>query len=261
MASYNYTKIANLDILENEIKNSSITIALSGITLENTDDLTVTFKASLSASEETTLDGLVSSHDGSQITPPEIEIDEDGRQITKHAATYRGWHYQAHSVQFEVNKLGSVYNKDRDGNDLGFTTMKVYDATGVELTTQADVDLYGVKTVCKWAPNFDLDIISGNVRQATKESIDSYIYVDAVVPTGYPAPYDKLYVPFTTGGINLKYIGADEQLKTDGRAGKTIKCSEGAYFEITVNYEASVLTNENRHELSVIFEIYKDPTV
>lgn len=69
MASYNYTKVANLDILEKEINSSSITIALSGITLENTDNLSLTFKASLSVLEEATLDGLIVSHDGSKPSP------------------------------------------------------------------------------------------------------------------------------------------------------------------------------------------------
>ena len=185
------------------------------------------------------------------------DMDESGRVITRQAATQKGWHYQAHSIQFEVNKLDSIYNKDRNGNDLGFSSMKIYDDQGNELTTQASVDTDGCKTVIKWQPTYDIEVISGNIRQVTKETVDSYIYVDAVIPTGYPAPYDKLYVPFTQGGINLNYIGADESLKTDGRAAKLIPCSLGAYFEITVNYEPNLLNNENRHKMSIIFETYK----
>lgn len=186
--------------------------------------------------------------------------DATGRPILRLAATVKGWHYQAHSIQFEVNKLNSIYNKDVDGNDLGFAEIKIYDDQGSECVTQNSADTDGVKTIVTWKPNFDFEIISGNVRQKDKETVDSYTYVRAKIATGQPAPYDWLPVPFTQGGINLNYIGADETLKTDGRASKLIRGSNGDHFEIIVNYEADLLTNTNRHKMSVIFEIYKDPT-
>lgn len=190
-----------------------------------------------------------------------VDKDPSGRAIFRSAATIKGWHYQAHSIQFEVNKLNSIYNKDADENDLGFAELKIYDASGSECTTQLSADTNGVKTVVTWKPDFDFEIISGNVRQATKESIDSYVHVRLQSATGFPAPHDWFVVPFTQGGINLKYIGADEVLKTDGRASKLVKAgTNGDYFEVIINYEANVLTNNNRHEMSVIFEIYKDPT-
>jgi len=189
------------------------------------------------------------------------DLDSTGREIVRYAATIKGWHYQAHSVQFEVNKIGSIYNKDADGNDLGYSEIKIYDAQGTECTTQLSADTNGVKTVVTWKPDFDFEIISGNVRQATKETVDSYIHVRLQSATGLPVPYNWFTVPFTQGGINLTYIGADEPLKTDGRASKLVKAgTNGDYFEIIANYDANVLTNENRHKMSIIFEIYKDPT-
>lgn len=191
----------------------------------------------------------------------DIEIDVDGRQIVRTATTKKGWHYQAHSVQFEVNKLGSIYNKDIDGNDLGFATLKVYDDQGNECTTQGSADTNGVQTIVKWEPDFDFEIISGQIRQLEKETVDSYVHVRAMVATGLPSPNNWLPVYFTHGGINLNYIGADEVLKTDGRSSKFFPAgSNGDHFEIVVNYEADLLTNTNRHKMSVIFEIYKDPT-
>lgn len=61
MSVYNYTKDASLDRLESEIIASSITIILDGIT-SNGSALTINFRASLSTSEETTLDGIVAAH-------------------------------------------------------------------------------------------------------------------------------------------------------------------------------------------------------
>lgn len=189
------------------------------------------------------------------------DLDITGRPIVRYAATVKGWHYQAHSVQFEVNKLGSVYNKDKDGNDLGFAELKIYDDNGDECTTQGSADTDGVKTVLTWKPDFDFEIISGHVRQLQKETVDSYVYVTARIATGLAAPNDWLDLPFVQGGVNLNYIGADEPLKTDGRASKLVRGSNGDHFEIVCNYEADLLTNENRHKMSIVFEIYKDPLV
>lgn len=267
MSTYTYSiatdtanALVNANDLIEEITQSTISKTVNQINT-NGDDLDIIFSSSITSQEETTLDAVVAAHEGNpptEATP--LEIDSDGRQIIRTASTNKGWHYQAHSVQFEVNKLNSIYNKDVEGNDLGYTTMKIYDDNGNECTTQGSADVDGVKTVVKWDPDFDFEIISGNIRQASKESVDSYVYVRAMVATGLPSPNDWLPVNFTNGGINLRYIGADENLKTDGRSSKYVKGSNGDYFEIIINYEADLLTNENRHEMSLMFEIYKDST-
>lgn len=187
---------------------------------------------------------------------PLSDYDDSGRQITRVAFTNKGWHYQAHSVEFTTSTLNSCYNKDKNGVDLGFTEIKLYNSNGDEITTQLDADLNCVKSVITWKPNFDFEIISGNVRQESKETFDMYLYTGLQANTGLPAPYNWLYVPFTNGGINMKYIGADEPLKTDGRSSKYVKAgTNGDYFEITLNHG-----NGNKHSMSVIFEIYKNPT-
>ena len=48
--------------LHREIMDSSITVALASVGLVDPDDVTVTFKADLSAGEETTLNDLVTAH-------------------------------------------------------------------------------------------------------------------------------------------------------------------------------------------------------
>lgn len=193
--------------------------------------------------------------------PNAMLYDSAGRPISRSSFAPTGWHYQAHSVQFEVNKLGSLYNKDDLGNDLGFCEIKIYDDEDNECVTQGSADTDGVKTIVTWKPDFDFAVISGNIRQLTKETVDSYLYVNGKIYTGLPAPYDYLKVPFVQGGINLNYIGADEPLKTDGRSAKLIKGSNTDYFEIICNYDADLLTNNNRHKMSVIFEIFKDPMI
>lgn len=195
----------------------------------------------------------------SNVSITNTDTDSNGRFIVRTAATIKGWHYQAHSIQFEVNKLDSIYNKDVDGNDLGFAEIKIYDDNGDECITQASADTDGVKTIVTWKPSYDFEVISGNIRQVVKETVDSYIYVRAKIATGYPSPNDYFPVNFIEGGINLNYIGSDEPLKTDGRASKLLKGSNGDHFEIIVNHDANLVNNENRHKMSVVFETYKDP--
>lgn len=188
------------------------------------------------------------------------ETDSSGRAITKPAATQKGWHYQVHSVSFEVGKKDSTYNKDDNGNDLGYTEIKFYDHIDIEQATditdqsQLFIDANAKKTVVRWCPTYDFEIISGSIKQISKKNTDIFLYVNAKVVTGYPAPNDWLKVPFIQGGINLNYIGADEPLETNGRASKHFNGSLGDHFEIVVNHEII-----EKHKITILFETYKDP--
>lgn len=180
--------------------------------------------------------------------------DITGREVIRTAATIRGWHYQFHSVEFTTCDVDSCINEDINGNDLGLATLKVFKADGTECSDQMDANINGVKTVMYWKPTFDFEIISGNTRQESKQNQNMRMYTNAKVVTGLPSPYDWFTIPFVQGGLNLKYIGADEILKTDGRASKLLKGSNGDHFEITIKHPTGV-----KHELSIVFEIYKDP--
>lgn len=74
---YQFTKEVNSPRLQNEIQNSSITVALDYIQT-NGSDLKVYFKSSLSSEEEDVLDGIVSSHVNSPLpgTPDPTIISE-----------------------------------------------------------------------------------------------------------------------------------------------------------------------------------------
>ena len=66
---YNYNKEVNVSQLEQEVRSSSITVALDNIT-SLANDVQIVFKASLSSSEEEELDNIVDSHNPE---PDEIE--------------------------------------------------------------------------------------------------------------------------------------------------------------------------------------------
>ena len=260
MINYNVTTdIAsgkvNIDRLMSEIEGTFPSIEMIS---KNGNILDIVFPFVLSLEEKAQLDSILLSHSGDPLpedSTPTLEIDSQGRQIVRNATSNKGWHYQAHSLEFTSSTLDSIYNKDKNGNDLGYGEIKLYDNNGDEITNQLSANTTCVKSVITWKPDFDFEIISGNVRQESKESFDMYLHVGIQANTGYPAPYDWLYVPFTNGGINMKYIGADEPLRTDGRSAKYVKAAtNGDHFEITLNHGAG-----NKHSMSIIFEIYKSP--
>lgn len=64
--------------LDQEVRSSAITVALSGVLVEN-DTLTITFKADLSVQEEIDLDALVSAHDG--VPVPGGDVSSSGNIV------------------------------------------------------------------------------------------------------------------------------------------------------------------------------------
>lgn len=177
------------------------------------------------------------------------DTDTSGRQILRIASTIKGWHYQAHAVEFQTSKLTGIYNKDKNGNDLGYATTKFYDANGTELTTQIDIDASCVKTTLTWSPDYDFEMVAGNLRQINRQDTDIYVYVEANVLV---APNTYIDVPFLQGGINMRYIGADEPLKTDGRSSKLFTSNDK--FSVICNHGIGVC-----HKVTIIFETYKSP--
>jgi hypothetical protein len=80
---YNYNKEVNVSQLEQEVRSSSITVALDNIT-SLANDVQIVFKASLSSSEEEELDNIVDSHNPE---PDEVEPNLVDLPIGKILAT------------------------------------------------------------------------------------------------------------------------------------------------------------------------------
>ena len=176
--------------------------------------------------------------------------DSNGISLARTKITKSGWHYQIHGTEFTSAKLNSIYNKDEDGNDLGFTTIKYYDVNDVELVagTQAELDTDCVKTVFTWEPDQDIDVIGGVLEQPTPTTNDVRLWVTAI--PDLPAPNGS--VPFTTGGINLKYISGN--IDIDGKTAKTLPYNATYHtnkFRITVRHDAG-----DKYPVHMLFKIY-----
>ena len=184
-----------------------------------------------------------------------VPRDSDGSPLQRGKTTKTGWHYQPHWVEITTSKIGGIYNKDDNGVDLGFATIKLYDdidsASATEITVQATADTDCVKTVVDWMPTHDYEVIAAKIFQDGKPSNDHRVYVVAV-PDLTPAQGGS--IPFSTGGINLKHLGTGAAADTDGRSSKymtydaTYKTNK---FRIIINHPAG-----EQHTFAMLFELF-----
>lgn len=182
----------------------------------------------------------------------EVEIDSQGRQIIRPAAGQKGWTYLARPIEFEISKLGSLYSKNYLDQDYGDVTIKFYNASNVEVTSVENESTI-VKTVVLLKPNHDYELIAGNVRQVVAPTNDVRVWViGGIIELG------GAYVKEFAAGINLKYLGADEEIKTDGRAAKYMTKDiagvpyQGNQLQIIVRHNAG-----DYHKIMLMFEYFR----
>jgi len=257
---YQYEKFCHASQLNEEIDNSSIIKELDSIQTEGSFT-NIVFLSELSVEEKSILDTLVQNHSPIYQEIPLInqpveikntEIDEQGRQIIRMAAGQVGWAFLAHPIEFKTAKLGSLYEKKVDGTDRAISTVKFYDANGTEVTdAQYETDI--VKTVILVKPPHDFEIIAGSLHQIERPTTNARIYVIAgIIELG------GAYVKEFIGGINMKFIGADEQMRFDGRAAKYMKKDivgvpyQANQFQITVKHDAGV-----NHDFMFMLEYFR----
>lgn len=177
--------------------------------------------------------------------------DSDGSPLSRVKITTTGWSYQLHGIEVKTSQLDSIYSKNQDGTNFGFTTLKCYDSNNNQLTTQEDCDTNCVKTVVDWEPTYDYEIVGGFFKQASIPSSDIRLWVVGVpdVPAQYGG--SKLF----TANINLKYVGLEEGIKVDGRAPK--------YMTYNATYHSNKLrmilkhNAGEKHDVHVVFELFK----
>lgn len=172
--------------------------------------------------------------------------DPTGRMIVRSAITIDGFSAQFHSFGFKTSSIGSIYNKDSAGNDLGFTTLKLYDVDGVEITDPLN-EGDAVKTVIDWMPSFDYEIVGGQLFQSGPPAGDVYLWL-----IGLPG---ILNVGFTDGGLNLKLAGDGGVADFDGRASKFLPYNGGAgtnKLRLILKHAAGL-----QHEAQLLLELFK----
>jgi hypothetical protein len=251
--NYNYEKPIKLDLLKKEIQDSSIQTALDYIN-QSGDFVDIHFKAALSTQDEQTLDAIIDAHDASAPfvgDPQSVEVinrdpDTNGLIISPKWAP-DGWHQCLHETEFETSKLNSIHEKDHNGDDLNWSTVKFYDSAMNELTTQNAIDSDCVWSVYDWMPTMDYGIKAGQVSQLVVPENDIYFWA-----IGLPDVMPKL---FADGGINLKFVDARDPIGLSGVAATVLP------------YNGGVGTNKIRfkfyhpaglkHRIQLIWEIFR----
>jgi hypothetical protein len=254
---YTYNKFCEAELLEQEIKSSPITIATTTI-YTNGNNTTIEFKTTLSSEEEAVLYSIIQAHYPlgedliQHVKIVDMDIDSQGRQVHRVAAGQKGWSYMAHPLEFETSKINSLYEKINNGLDRNTAFLKFYDIYDTEVTTSEN-EVNIVKTVLTFKPDYDYELISGSIRQITTPNTDIRVWViGGILELG--VPYTKEFA----GGINLKFYGQNESLKTDGRAAKYMKKDieevlfQANQLQIIVKHEAGF-----KHKLMAVLEYFR----
>lgn len=195
---------------------------------------------------------------GEQPTISSVEIDTDGRQIIRNATTKKGWRYIAHPFELETSTLDGCYEKDWTESSRGTCTLEFFDDSDTKLIagTQTELDSDCVKTVLTFFPDFDYDIIGGNVHQYIKPSDDVRLWVIA-------GAVDLSYLPGTVkefvGGVNLKFITPENKIETDGRASARLnKTTEGV--PVNTNKMQYIIRHPAgyQHQLMIVLEYFRE---
>jgi len=140
--------------------------------------------------------------------------DGDGSQLSRNKMAPKGWSYQIRAIELKTSSLNSLVNKDFEGTDDGFATLKFFDNLDVELTTQNDIDTDCVKTQLDWMPSWDYELLGGwmSMTATTTENIRLHA-------VGAPGLADIVMIQ----NINARFLGQKETLTIDGRTPKRMK--------------------------------------
>ena len=178
------------------------------------------------------------------------EVDVDGRQITRSAATNKGWSYQAFFFEIETSS-GTYYNHSQNGQDLNEIVVTRYDVNN-QIT---NVTLDTVKTVVTLKRPFDFEIVSGSISQKSRPTSPIRLWVTAGLYNEASNYSEISVIKFVEGGMNLEYFDSAE---TDGRASKYVKhTTAGApfptnRFQYTIKHTAGEL-----HKIQIRMDLYK----
>jgi len=191
-----------------------------------------------------------------------VEIDTEGRQISRVAAGRKGWTYIAHPIETTTSTVNGCYSSDYTGTARTDFEMKLYDVNGTEITTQGTADTDCVKTVITFKPLYNYEIISGNIFQ--KDTTTSDIRLWVIGGLFLESTNTPLSVKEFISGINFKYVGNDDHIETDGRASKMMTKDlasigyayptyQGNCFQFIITHPAGI-----KHDLMTVLEYFRE---
>lgn len=177
--------------------------------------------------------------------------DSEGAYLQRTKAASSGWTYHMTAPEFLTSVIGSAYHKDVNGNDLNEISIKFYDDSNVELTTQGACDTDCVKTVVSFEPTWDYEIIGGTIKTANDVTENVRIWIVAVpdVPAQYGG--SKIMVQ----GVNLKFVDPNNGIEANGRASKYMAYSATYHtnkIQLIIKHPAG-----HKEAMMIAFEVFK----
>lgn len=189
------------------------------------------------------------------------DVDEEGRQVIRPAAGKKGWTYLAHPLEITTSTIGGIFSQDFLGNNRTDVDIELYDGSDQLITDQPTADTDCVKTVVTFKPDYDIEIISGNIHQSEKPTSDIRVWVIGgafAVATNSPISVKEFL-----SGLNMKYLGIDDHIETDGRASKYMRKDisslglplptyQGNCFQFIIKHDAGT-----KHGIMSVFEYFR----
>lgn len=255
MTVYNFViEVLNSDILAAEIRASAITVALDHIDSSGSD-VSIVFKSSLSEPEISILAAIAAAH-----APLALPLSDF--PIVRSAITKTGWHYEPRVLQFSLGKTSSLRSQNPSGSSKNDATLHFWDANGDELLPDgpeteeafaARVFSSATKTLLRWEPAYDRELIGGSLQVRAVPTVDIMCW--ALIAPDIPSNLGGS-VPFIDGGLNLSFLGQSRRFDMNGRGAKLIKYDpvhHSGAMAIVVLHPANTDL-----DIQMIFEQYKE---
>jgi len=178
------------------------------------------------------------------------QVDDQGTPLFRQKFAPKGWTYNMKAFEFETCVIASLYEKDKDGNTVGeIINFKVYDAAGVELTTQVAADASCVETRFRFSPTFDYELIGGHMSRLSLINDDLRVFVTAVpdIPANMGGSLPMVR------GVNLRYY---DVLDVYGETTKRLDYNGGMGTNV-LEFSIQSPTIASKQKFMIVMRLYK----
>lgn len=176
--------------------------------------------------------------------------DSDGTPLQRFKIAAAGAKFRLHGIKFITADLDSLNERKCGGTSYGWSTLKLYDADDVEITS-AENESNAVKTVIQFEPPKNYEIIGGRLYQKSipTESIGCCAIFAPTIPEEYGGKVHFL------SECDVSFLPAGLALDMDGRVPKLITYDpvyHSGRFDFVFHHSAGF-----QHDLLIQVQIFE----
>jgi len=181
--------------------------------------------------------------------------DIDGALIVRTKAAKKGWSFWAVPIEFRTSTIdASLFCQYVNGSNVPGITGKIYDGDDNEITTPGllNANLNNcVKTVIDFEPQFDFEIIGGQLRINANPAQDIRLWIVGApdIPVEYGGSKEF------ASGINLKFMAPNASFEVDGRVTKFLTYDPQTHqgkIRILLKHPAGASVN-----MQIVIQLYR----